>query len=307
MAPTDQGLGQGGAYNQGIKPGTFWYEDTWAALHRRAKECASAGEEFDWETGSSVACYDVLTTRGAVQNMAGNQWQQWGVLHGWQGKEELVDSEVVMLSAHWEKKKTSLIELQEQLQQLPGLIADLESMTANLRRKYFDAKFVGAPSHGAKTEGEPEPRRRKAAPAGALKTEDGRRLWLERGPGSRVPEENRCWQPGLLHESLRATGLYYIYKSLNVYPTVRPVAMMHTDHQEADAQHRSCDDVHWPYKKKWHCRPGADKPTLCLPHMGHRTHHQPGATAHQIAANAAKTPWHKMQPATQPSLGMVGC
>ncbi|XP_039107430.1 dysbindin isoform X1 [Hyaena hyaena] len=64
------------------------YEDTWAALHRRAKECASAGE--------------------------------------------LVDSEVVMLSAHWEKKKTSLIELQEQLQQLPGLIADLESMTANL-------------------------------------------------------------------------------------------------------------------------------------------------------------------------------
>ncbi|XP_037374795.1 dysbindin isoform X3 [Talpa occidentalis] len=64
------------------------YEDTWAALHRRSKECASAGE--------------------------------------------LVDSEVVMLSAHWEKKKTSLIELEEQLQQLPALIADLESMTANL-------------------------------------------------------------------------------------------------------------------------------------------------------------------------------
>lgn len=39
-----------------------------------------------------------------------------------------------MLSAHWEKKKTSLIELQEQLQQLPGLIADLESMTANLSK-----------------------------------------------------------------------------------------------------------------------------------------------------------------------------
>ncbi|XP_023567922.1 dysbindin isoform X1 [Octodon degus] len=66
------------------------YEDTWAALHRRAKECASAGE--------------------------------------------LVDSEVVMLSVHWEKKKTSLMELQEQLQQLPGLIADLESMTASLGR-----------------------------------------------------------------------------------------------------------------------------------------------------------------------------
>ncbi|EHB17710.1 Dysbindin, partial [Heterocephalus glaber] len=71
------------------------YEDTWAALHRRAKECASAGE--------------------------------------------LVDSEVVMLSAHWEKKTTSLIELQEQLQQLPGLIADLESMTANLA--HLEASF----------------------------------------------------------------------------------------------------------------------------------------------------------------------
>lgn len=50
---------------------------------------------------------------------------------------QLVDSEVVMLSAHWEKKRTSLVELQEQLQQLPGLLADLESMTANLSKFYF--------------------------------------------------------------------------------------------------------------------------------------------------------------------------
>ncbi|KAG8510982.1 Dysbindin [Galemys pyrenaicus] len=50
----------------------------------------------------------------------------------------LVDSEVVMLSAHWEKKKTSLVELEEQLQQLPALIADLESMTANLRENKND-------------------------------------------------------------------------------------------------------------------------------------------------------------------------
>ncbi|XP_074843740.1 dysbindin [Carettochelys insculpta] len=64
------------------------YEDSWAALHRGAKECAKVGE--------------------------------------------LVDSEVVMLSAHWEKKRSSLIELQEQLQQVPGFLADLESMTANL-------------------------------------------------------------------------------------------------------------------------------------------------------------------------------
>lgn len=45
---------------------------------------------------------------------------------------QLVDSEVVMLSAHWEKKRTSLVELQEQLQQLPGLLADLESVMASL-------------------------------------------------------------------------------------------------------------------------------------------------------------------------------
>lgn len=77
------------------------YEDTWAALHRRAKECADAGE--------------------------------------------LVDSEVVMLSAHWEKKKTSLLELQEQLQQLPGLIADLESMTASLT--HLEASFEEVEDH----------------------------------------------------------------------------------------------------------------------------------------------------------------
>ncbi|XP_003788366.1 dysbindin isoform X3 [Otolemur garnettii] len=77
------------------------YEDTWAALHRRAKECASAGE--------------------------------------------LVDSEVVMLSAYWEKKRTSLLELQEQLQQLPALIADLESMTANL--SHLEASFEEVENH----------------------------------------------------------------------------------------------------------------------------------------------------------------
>ncbi|XP_006864179.1 PREDICTED: dysbindin-like [Chrysochloris asiatica] len=77
------------------------YEDTWAALHRRAKECADAGE--------------------------------------------LVDTEVVVLSAHWEKKKTSLTELQEQLQQLPGLVADLESITANLT--HLEASFEEVENH----------------------------------------------------------------------------------------------------------------------------------------------------------------
>lgn len=45
---------------------------------------------------------------------------------------QLVDSEVVMLSAHWEKKRASLSELQEQLQQLPALLQDLESLMASL-------------------------------------------------------------------------------------------------------------------------------------------------------------------------------
>lgn len=45
---------------------------------------------------------------------------------------QLVDSEVVMLSAHWEKKRNSLVELQDQLQQIPGFLADLECLTASL-------------------------------------------------------------------------------------------------------------------------------------------------------------------------------
>ncbi|XP_071660699.1 dysbindin isoform X3 [Patagioenas fasciata] len=45
---------------------------------------------------------------------------------------ELVDSEVVMLSAHWEKKRNTLVELQDQLQQIPGFLADLECLTASL-------------------------------------------------------------------------------------------------------------------------------------------------------------------------------
>ncbi|XP_032503978.1 dysbindin isoform X3 [Phocoena sinus] len=77
------------------------YEDMWAALHRRAQECASAGE--------------------------------------------LVDSEVVVLSAHWEKKQASLIELQQQLRQLPGLKADLESLTASLT--HLEASFEEVENH----------------------------------------------------------------------------------------------------------------------------------------------------------------
>ncbi|XP_025064217.1 dysbindin isoform X2 [Alligator sinensis] len=58
---------------------------------------------------------------------------------------ELVDSEVVMLSAHWEKKRSSLIELQEQLQQIPGFLADLESMTTSLAQ--LEANFEEMENH----------------------------------------------------------------------------------------------------------------------------------------------------------------
>ncbi|XP_053847546.1 dysbindin isoform X1 [Vidua macroura] len=76
------------------------YEDAWAALHKGAKDCAKAGE----------TC--LL---------------------------QLVDSEVVMLSAHWEKKRSSLMELQDQLQQIPGFLADLECLTASLAQ--LEANF----------------------------------------------------------------------------------------------------------------------------------------------------------------------
>ncbi|XP_068035815.1 dysbindin isoform X1 [Anomalospiza imberbis] len=82
------------------------YEDAWAALHKGAKDCAKAGE----------TC--LL---------------------------QLVDSEVVMLSAHWEKKRSSLVELQDQLQQIPGFLADLECLTASLAQ--LEANFEEMENH----------------------------------------------------------------------------------------------------------------------------------------------------------------
>ncbi|KAF1439822.1 DTBP1 protein, partial [Pygoscelis papua] len=58
---------------------------------------------------------------------------------------QLVDSEVVMLSAHWEKKRNSLVELQDQLQQIPGFLADLECLTASLAQ--LEANFEEMEDH----------------------------------------------------------------------------------------------------------------------------------------------------------------
>ncbi|XP_035771858.1 dysbindin-A-like [Neolamprologus brichardi] len=45
---------------------------------------------------------------------------------------EALDGDIVMLSAHWERKRTSLTQLHEQLQSLPAFISDLDAITANI-------------------------------------------------------------------------------------------------------------------------------------------------------------------------------
>ncbi|XP_068426404.1 dysbindin-A [Clinocottus analis] len=45
---------------------------------------------------------------------------------------EAVDGDIVMLSAHWEKRRTALTQLQEQLQSLPAFISELDAVTANI-------------------------------------------------------------------------------------------------------------------------------------------------------------------------------
>ncbi|XP_018618471.1 dysbindin-A isoform X2 [Scleropages formosus] len=72
-----------------------WYEDSWVALHKRAKECAKAAEA--------------------------------------------VDGEVVMLSAHWEKRRAALGDLLDQLQQIPAFLADLQSITTRIA--HLEADF----------------------------------------------------------------------------------------------------------------------------------------------------------------------
>ncbi|XP_052002820.1 dysbindin-A-like isoform X3 [Xyrauchen texanus] len=71
------------------------YEDTWVALHKRAKECAKNGET--------------------------------------------VDREVVMLCAHWENRRRAVLELQEQLQQIPAFLSELETITSRIA--HLEADF----------------------------------------------------------------------------------------------------------------------------------------------------------------------
>ncbi|XP_041798965.1 dysbindin-A-like [Chelmon rostratus] len=45
---------------------------------------------------------------------------------------EAVDGDIVMLSAHWERRRTALTQLQEQLQSLSAFISELDAITSNI-------------------------------------------------------------------------------------------------------------------------------------------------------------------------------
>ncbi|TDH12241.1 hypothetical protein EPR50_G00069850 [Perca flavescens] len=45
---------------------------------------------------------------------------------------ETVDGDIVMLSAHWERRRAALTQLQEQLQSVPAFISELDAITANI-------------------------------------------------------------------------------------------------------------------------------------------------------------------------------
>uniref|UniRef100_A0A3P8ZNN2 Dysbindin n=1 Tax=Esox lucius TaxID=8010 RepID=A0A3P8ZNN2_ESOLU len=51
---------------------------------------------------------------------------------------EVVDGEVVMLTAHWEKRRAAVQELEEQLQQIPGFLTDLETCTNRIAQLEAD-------------------------------------------------------------------------------------------------------------------------------------------------------------------------
>ncbi|TMS11014.1 hypothetical protein E3U43_020007 [Larimichthys crocea] len=45
---------------------------------------------------------------------------------------EAIDGDIVMLSANWERRRTALTQLQEQLQSLPAFISELDAITTNI-------------------------------------------------------------------------------------------------------------------------------------------------------------------------------
>ncbi|KAG7458145.1 hypothetical protein MATL_G00235110 [Megalops atlanticus] len=58
---------------------------------------------------------------------------------------EVLDRDVVVLSAQWEKRRAVLAELQEQLQEIPAFLADLGSITSRIA--HLEADFEEMESH----------------------------------------------------------------------------------------------------------------------------------------------------------------
>ncbi|XP_057196546.1 dysbindin-A isoform X4 [Triplophysa rosa] len=52
---------------------------------------------------------------------------------------ETVDGDVVMLCAHWEKRRGAVLELQEQLKQIPAFLSDLQTITSRIA--HLEADF----------------------------------------------------------------------------------------------------------------------------------------------------------------------
>ncbi|XP_072572032.1 dysbindin-A-like isoform X2 [Paramormyrops kingsleyae] len=92
------------------------YEDTWVNLHKQGRECAKSGE--------IRKCCCVRMDR----------------LTCW-----VADGEVVMLAAHWEKRRSTLGQLQEQLRQIPAFLAEMESVTTRIAQ--LEADFEEMDSH----------------------------------------------------------------------------------------------------------------------------------------------------------------
>ncbi|XP_061771179.1 dysbindin-A-like [Nerophis ophidion] len=72
----------------------------------------------------------------AGQQILGRYEESWFVLHKTTKDcghtAQVVDGEVVMLSVHWEKRRSALTQLQEQLHSLPDFICQLDAITTSI-------------------------------------------------------------------------------------------------------------------------------------------------------------------------------
>lgn len=89
------------------------YEEKWFLLHNRTKDCAQAAEVGPSSTHHICS----VITSDNVSHFCVCQ---------------VVDGDIVMMSAHWERRRTALAQLLEQLQSLPAFSCELDAITANI-------------------------------------------------------------------------------------------------------------------------------------------------------------------------------